>query len=93
MGVLAMDKEGSVLFILSEAPYSGYEFNNVLLSIPLSIFNAVYLEGGPEASLYFSGRGMELEKVGIYGADSDGGVIRSGAYPIPNVIGITKKKY
>lgn len=93
LGVLGMDKEGSVLFILSEAPYSGYDFNNVLLSLPLSIFNAVYLEGGPEASLYFSAKGTELEKVGIYGTDADGSVVRSGAYPIPNVIGITKKKY
>jgi uncharacterized protein YigE (DUF2233 family) len=92
LAVLGMDKEGSVLFILSEAPYSGYDFNNVLLSLPLSIFNATYLEGGPEASLYFSVAGTGLEKVGIYGTDPDGSVVRSGAYPIPNVIGITKKK-
>jgi hypothetical protein len=64
----------------------------VLLSLPLSIFNATYLEGGPEASLYFSAAGMELEKVGIYGTDPDGNVVRSGAYPIPNIIGIMKKK-
>ena len=92
LAVLGVDKEGSVLFILSEAPYSGYDFNNVLLSLPLSIFNATYLEGGPEASLYFSAMGTELEKVGIYGMGPDGSVVRSGAYPIPNVIGITRKK-
>jgi len=92
LAVLGVDREGSVLFILSEAPYSGYDFNNVLLSLPLSIFNATYLEGGPEASLYFSATGTELEKVGIYGMGPDGSVVRSGAYPIPNVIGITKKK-
>ena len=93
LAVLGVDKEGSVLFILSEAPYSGYDFNNVLLSLPLSIFNATYLEGGPEASLYFSTAGIELERVGIYGTDSDGSVVRSGAYPIPNVIGISKKTH
>lgn len=92
LAVLGVDKEGSVLFILSEAPYSGYDLNNMLLSLPLSIFNATYLEGGPEASLYFSAAGTELEKVGIYGMDLDGSVIRSGAYPIPNVIGVIKKK-
>ena len=91
LAVLGVDKEGRVLFILSEAPYSGYDFNNVLLSLPLSIFNATYLEGGPEASLYFSAAGMELEKAGIYGTDPDGNVVRSGAYPIPNVIGIARK--
>jgi len=91
LAVLGVDREGSVLFILSEGPYSGYDFNNVLLSLPLAIFNAIYLEGGPEASLYFSATGTELERVGIYGIDPDGSVVRSGAYPIPNVIGITKK--
>ena len=91
LAVLGVDKEGSVLFILSETPYSGYDFNNVLLSLPLSIFNGTYLEGGPEASLYFSAAGMELEKAGIYGTGLNGSVVRSGAYPIPNVIGITKK--
>jgi len=91
LAVLGVDREGNVLLILSEAPYSGYDFNNVLLSLPLSIFNATYLEGGPEASLYFSATGTELEKVGIYGMGPDGSIVRSGAYPIPNVIGITRK--
>jgi len=91
LAVLGGDKEGNVLFILSEAPYSGYDFNNMLLSLPLSIFNATYLEGGPEASLYFSATGTELEKVGIYGTGFNGSAVRSGAYPIPNVIGIIKK--
>ena len=92
LAVLGVDREGSVLFILSEPPYSGYDFNHVLLSLPLSIFNATYLEGGPEASLYFSATGFELEKVGIYGIGLNGSVVRSGAYPVPNVIGIMKKK-
>ena len=91
LAALGVDKEGNVLFILSEAPYSGYDFNNVLLSLPLSIFNGTYLEGGPEASLYFSAAGIELEKAGIYGTGLNGSVVQSGAYPIPNVIGITKK--
>ena len=89
--VLGIGKEGSVFFIFSEAPYSGYDFNNILLSLDFSIFNAIYLEGGPEASLYFSVAGIALEKVGIYGMGLNGSVVRSSAYPVPNVIGITKK--
>jgi hypothetical protein len=91
LAVLGVGKEGSVFFIFSEAPYSGYDFNNVLLSLDLSIFNAAYLEGGPEAGLYFSAGGIELGKVGIYGTGLSGSVVRSGAYPVPNVIGIVKK--
>ncbi|NWG01869.1 MAG: phosphodiester glycosidase family protein [Syntrophaceae bacterium] len=92
LAVLGMDKGGHVLFIFSEAPYSGYDFNNILLSLPISIFNAMYLEGGREASLYFSAKGMVLEKAGIYESDFNGNTIRPGAQPIPNVIGIMKKK-
>ena len=91
LAVLGVGKEGSVFFIFSEAPYSGYDFNNVLLSLDLSIFNAAYLEGGPEAGLYFSAGGIELGKGGIYGTGLSGSVVRSGAYPVPNVIGIVKK--
>ena len=53
LAVLGMDKGGNVLFIFSEALYSGFDFINVLLSLPISIYNAMYLEGGSEASLYF----------------------------------------
>ncbi len=91
LAVLGVDKKGNVLFIFSGAPYSGYDFNNILLSLPLSIFNAMYLEGGPEASLYFSARGIELEKVGMYGTGINESSVRSGAHPVPNVIGIIKK--
>ena len=91
LAVLGMGKEGSVFFIFSEAPYSGYDFNNILLSLGLPFFNALYLEGGPEASLYFSAAGIVLEKVGIYGTSLNGSVVRSGAFPVPNVIGIKKK--
>jgi uncharacterized protein YigE (DUF2233 family) len=91
LAVLGLDKGGNVLFIFSETPYSGYDFNNVLLSLPISIFNAIYLEGGREASLYFSANNFELEKSGIYESGFNESLIRSSANPIPNVIGIIKK--
>jgi uncharacterized protein YigE (DUF2233 family) len=93
LAVLGMDQGGNVLFIFSEAPYSGYDFNNILLSLPISIFNAMYLEGGRAASLYFSANGFVLDKAGIYESGLNGNSIRSGAQPIPNVIGIIKKTH
>jgi exopolysaccharide biosynthesis protein len=91
LAVLGVDKGGNVLFIFSEAPYSGYDFNTILLSLPISIFNAMYLEGGREASLYFSANGLELDKVGISETGFNENPIRPGVNPIPNVIGIIKK--
>jgi uncharacterized protein YigE (DUF2233 family) len=85
LAVLGMDKNGNVLFIFSEASYTVHDFINVLLSLPISLYNAMYLEGGTEASLYFSLNGVELDK----GGNNNSGlnIVRA----IPNVVGITKK--
>ncbi len=91
LAVLGTDKNGNGLFIFSEAPYSGHDFINALLSLPISIYNAMYLEGGSETSLYFSSNGMELDKVGSRGPGLDDTLVRPVARPIPNVIGIRKK--
>ena len=92
MAVLGMDKDGNALFIFSGAPYSGHDFGNILLSLPISIYNAIYLEGGPEASLYFSDKGVEFEKIGIYETGFKEDYSKLIARPIPNVIGIEKKR-
>jgi hypothetical protein len=91
LAVLGMDKSGHVLFIFSEEPYSGYDFNHFLLSLPISIFNATYLEGGPQASLYLSANDIQLDYVGIHGVGLDGDRVRAIPRLLPNVIGITRK--
>jgi hypothetical protein len=91
MAVFGIDKSGNALIIFTEAPYSGHDFANVLLSLPLSIFNALYLEGGFEANLFFSWNGMNLERVGTRDTGLPEDSLRAVPRPIPNVIGITKK--
>ncbi len=91
LAVQGMDKNGNVLFIFSEAPYSVHDFINVLLSLPISLYNAMYLEGGAEASLYFSLNGVELDKVGNNGSGLNDSLVRGVVRAIPNVLGITKK--
>ena len=92
MAVFGIDKSGNALFIFTEAPYSGHDFANVLLSLPLSIFNALYLEGGFEANLFLSWNGVELERVGARETGLQEDSPRAVPRPIPNVIGITKKR-
>jgi len=91
MAVFGIDKSGHALFIFTEVPYSGHDFANVLLSLPLSIFNALYLEGGFEANLFFSWNGVDLERVGTRETALQEDSPRAVPRPIPNVIGITKK--
>jgi uncharacterized protein YigE (DUF2233 family) len=91
LAVLGMDKNGNGLFIFSEAPYSVHDFINVLLSLPISLYNAMYLEGGAEASLYFSLNGVELDKVGNNGSGLNDRLVRGVVRAIPNVLGITRR--
>ena len=91
LAVLGMDKNGNILFIVSEAPHSVHDFINVLLSLPISLYNAMYLEGGAEASLYFSLNGVELDKVGNNGSGLNDSLVRGVVRAIPNVLGITKR--
>jgi uncharacterized protein YigE (DUF2233 family) len=90
MAVFGMDKRGNALFIFAKSRYSGHDFSNVLLSLPISIHNAMYLEGGQQASLYFSANDVTFEKIGFPASLNESHTL-SIARPIPNVIGFVKK--
>jgi hypothetical protein len=91
IAAFGMDKSGNGLFIFTESPYAVHDFTNTLLSLPISLYNAMYLEGGPEATFYFSANGVEYEKIGSHETDLDEKSFPKIARPIPNVIGIVKK--
>jgi hypothetical protein len=91
IAAFGMDKSGNGLFIFGETPYSVHDFTNILLSLPISLHNAMYLEGGPEATLYFSAGGVELEKIGSHATGFNGNGFQKIARPLPNVIGIARK--
>jgi hypothetical protein len=52
-------------------PSSGYDFINILLSLPISIYYALYLQGGPEVNLYFSVNGFQFERIGRYATHTE----------------------
>ncbi len=91
ISALAVDDAGFILLIHSISPYSVHDFINMLLALPLDIYNAMYLEGGPQAGLYFSASGLSGDFAGnsfvnlfLPGNGSNGWVV-------PNIIGISKK--
>jgi hypothetical protein len=51
----------------------------------------MYLEGGAEASLYFSLNGVDLDKVGNNGSGLNDSLVRGVVRAIPNILGIIKK--
>lgn len=91
MVLFGMDEAGNALLIFTRSPYTIRHFSEILLSLPLSIKNVMYLEGGPEASLFLDTNGKKIEKMGSY----ESGFWESDAndqfYPLPNVIGIVKR--
>ena len=86
---VGMDTQGNILFLFSRTPLSVHDFIEILLSLPLSLKSAMYLEGGPQASLYLSTSRMTLERYGVWGGLEKNSL--QFPLPVPNVIGISKK--
>ena len=88
---IASDAGGNILFLTARSPYSVHDFIDIVLSLPLSVQNTMYLEGGPQASLFVSTGDFRLEKYGSMETGFDEAGPLQFALPIPNVIGIAKK--
>ena len=87
---LGEDSGGNILFIYSRTPYSMYEFNEILLTLPIDIVCAQHLEGGPEASMYFKYKDVEIGKYGSYESSLNSADHNQVAANIPNIIGFSR---
>ena len=88
---LAIDSRGRLLFVFTRAPYTMRRFNELLLSLPLDITQAMHLEGGPEASLSIHTRGFDLDLSGSYETGFLPDDSNEMQWPIPNVIGVVRE--
>lgn len=68
-------------------PHTVHELTNILLSLPLDIERAMYLEGGSEAQLSVVSRKKRVEIAGMYTGTGYSPVV---APAIPNVIGVAR---
>ncbi len=87
---LAIDGEGRVLFIHARSPWSVHDFIANLQKLPLGIARAMYLEGGPEASLSVRAGGVSLDAVGSYETGFNENDDNTRQWELPNVIGVTR---
>ncbi len=92
MCVLATDKKGNILFIFSRSPYMANQMSKMLLSLPLKIYSAMYLEGGPEAVLYVTAGDTLIEKVGSWVSRTYPTDKNDYMWELPNVIGVKRKQ-
>jgi len=89
IAAIGIDAKDRVLFIHSPAPYSTHSFINELLTIPIQITQAMYVEGGPETQLFIQSENHTFEFSGAHENELNGNP--STVRPIPNVIGIQKR--
>ena len=89
IGAVGMDRDNHVLFILSRSPYSVHDFIHILLDLPIDIKDAMYVEGGPQATLHLRTGEREWTFIGLCNEDVKGGADEV-SWEIPNAIGIVK---
>jgi len=91
MCILCTDEEGNCLFVHCRSPYTVHDFMTQLLTLVPSINRAIYLEGGPEASLYLNAPSRKLALMGSYETGFWEKDDNQMLWDLPNVIGISPK--
>jgi hypothetical protein len=84
---LGIDGQGRVLFIHARSPWDVYDFNQILLALPVGLRRAMYLEGGPEASLSVDAGGFSTIRVGSWETGFREDDTNDKPWPLPNIIG------
>jgi len=90
MLIAAEDQKGWFYLIFTRSPYTHNELIDFMCQMPGGLHDAIYLEGGPETSLYINVNGHHIRKVGSWVSETwetDG---NKHFWPLPNVIGIRK---
>jgi hypothetical protein len=91
MLVAAKDKFGRIWFVFSRSPYSHNQMISFLGTFKDELSNAIYLEGGPETSMYINIKEHRIEKVGSYVSKTFPTDSNTVFWDLPNVIGIRVK--
>lgn len=89
---IGIDRQGNILFIHVRSLYRTHDLINILKKLPLNISRAMYTEGGPQAQLYINSDHKELDLTGSYETSSNDDNEGAISWPLPNVVGISKRK-
>jgi hypothetical protein len=88
MMVACEDLQGYIYFIFCRSPYTHNQMIGFLKALPLELRTTIYLEGGPETSLFIKTANQKIEKIGSYISDSYPNDDNDHFWKLPNVIGI-----
>ncbi|MBI5547287.1 MAG: phosphodiester glycosidase family protein [Deltaproteobacteria bacterium] len=91
--LVGLDGKGRVLFIHARSPWAPTEFIDLLLGMKaLDLRQAVYMEGGPEASLVVGAGGTSLTRIGSYESGFNENDDNHRLWALPNVLGVVKRQ-
>lgn len=88
MLVAAKDPDGKLILVFSRSPYLHNEMIRFLGMFPMKLTHAIYLEGGPETSLYMHIGKTRLEKFGSWVSDTYETDSNDHFWKLPNIIGV-----
>ena len=86
--LVGQDGEGRVLFMICREVYPMPKLVDRLLRLPLGLRAAMYVEGGPEATLYAKDGAREISVVGSFGSKPEQTEANTDEWALPNVIGV-----
>jgi hypothetical protein len=92
MVLTATDVSNNLYIVFTRSPYTHREMIRFMLGLPLNIRTTVYLEGGPEASLYINTGDTVIAKYGSYVSNTCDNDNNDHFWKIPNVIALRKKE-
>lgn len=92
MLVAAKDQYGYIWLVFSRSPYSHTQMITFLKTFKDDLRNVIYLEGGPETSMYIDFKDHCIERIGSYVSDTYPTDSNPDFWELPNVIGIKVKQ-
>jgi hypothetical protein len=88
MIIAAEGIDNKFYIIFCRSPYTHNQMIEFMLKMPYGIRNAIYLEGGPETSLFIDVNGHRIEKVGSWVSDTWESDENKHFWSLPNVVGV-----
>ena len=85
--VVAEDRNGRLVVVVSEGGYTLWEFAELLQRSPLGLSHAMSMDGGHEAGLCVESGSFRYASLGRWKGDDD----PDGAVPLPAVIAVTRR--
>ena len=89
VAAIGTDRTGHIVFVHARGAFTMYELSTALAAHDLA--GAIFLEGGPEASLVVHGKDGSLERVGSYETKFIENDDNTAFWDLPNVIALTPR--